>query len=258
MEYDPMKASSDILSERMLREARWKDAYPAHEDWAVELEELLQFLQAHNRLDSFWPRLTGRAQERDDALQEIRVARLLDAAGYPVVLWEPPGNGNYIGEFSVGGVNPPVFVEVKSPGWEAQLSQEERAAGRAKQEKYQEQELRGGADGPWQPIRQSIRKAYPKFRSDQPNLLVIADDRFMSLTEWGKLAPEQALFIRSAALDSEAGYFTTNQFENLGGIALFSALNYLQGGLQYKFLLYPNSMAQVETALPTAFVRSFS
>ena len=257
-EVSPMIASYNTLSERLLCEARWKDPYPAHDEWAVELEELLQFLLAQSRLDAFWPRLTGpRPQERDDALQEIRIARFLDANGYPVVLWEPPGNGNYIGEFSVGKFSPSVFVEIKSPGWEAELSKEEREVGRAKEPKYQEQELRGGPDGPWQPIRQSIRKAYPKFRSDQPNLLVIADDRFMSLTEWGNLAPEQALFIRSTAL-GEFGYFTTNLFENLGGIALFSALNYVEGGLQYKFTLYPNPMARAETALPTAFVKSFS
>lgn len=252
-----MIASSNNLSERLLREARWKDQYPAYDEWAVELEELLQFLLAQNRLTEFWPRLTApRAQERDDALQEIRIARFLDTNGYPVVLWEPVGHGNYIGEFSVGRFNPPVFVEIKSPGWEAQLSPEEREAGRAKQPKYQEQELRGGADGPWQPMRQSIRKAYPKFRSDQPNLLVIADDRFVSITEWGNLAAEQALFIRNTAL-GEVGYFTTNRFENLGGIALFSALNYGTGP-QYKFMLYSNPMATAETALPTAFVKSFS
>src|SRR5882672_4842894 len=106
-----MIASSNTISERLLREAQWKDAYPAHEEWVVELEELLQFLQAHNRLGSFWPPLIGRAQERDDALQEIRIARLLDATGYPVVLWEPPGNGNYVGEFTVGRFDPPIFVE---------------------------------------------------------------------------------------------------------------------------------------------------
>jgi hypothetical protein len=36
-----------------------------------------------------------------------------------------------------------VFVEVKSPGWEGELSDEERTAGRAKQPKYQQEE--GGA-----------------------------------------------------------------------------------------------------------------
>jgi hypothetical protein len=253
-----MIASSNVLSERMLREARWlgKDAYPAHEEWAAELEELLQFIQAHNRLNSFWPRLTGpRTQERDDALQEIRVARFLDANGYPIVKWEPSGNGNYIGEFSVGVVPAPIFVEIKSPGWEAELSQEERDAGRAKKEKYQE--LQGGADDPWRAIRRSIRKAYPKFLSTQPSLLVIADDRFMALAEWGKLAPEHALFIRSAALDGEVGYFTTNQFESLGGVALFKTDVFLSGGLQYTFLLYPNPTARMETALPPAFINSF-
>jgi hypothetical protein len=63
-------------------------------------------------------------------------------------------------------------------------------------------------------------------------LLVIADDRFMALAEWGKLAAEHASFIRSAALDGEVGYFITNQFESLGGVALFKTDVFLSGGLQ--------------------------
>jgi hypothetical protein len=47
-----------------------------------------------NRIDSFWPRLTvSPRQKRDDALQEIRLARFPASNGFPVVEWEPPGNG---------------------------------------------------------------------------------------------------------------------------------------------------------------------
>jgi hypothetical protein len=144
---------------------------------------------------------------------------------------------------------------VKSPGWEGQLSQAQRDAGRARQEKYQNDE--GGADDPWRAIRMSMRKAYPKFPPSQPNLLVIADDRFVPLATWGGLAADQALFIKSTALD-EVGYFTTREFENLGGVALFKAEDEVLKGLQYTFLLYPNPMARVETALPSRFAATFS
>jgi hypothetical protein len=250
--------SEALLSERLLREAGWagKDAYPAHQEFLVELEGLLGFVQAHNRLNSFWPRLTSaRPQERDDAVQEIRVARFLTANGFPVAQWEPPGKGRFIGEFSVHAPpSKPVFLEVKSPGWQGQLSQEERDAGRAQQEKYQG--IEGGADDPWRAIRMSIRKAYPKFHSDQPNLLVIADDRFMPLATWGDLPAEQALFIRGTALE-EVGYFTTREFENLSGVGLFKAESVVGQGLNYTFFLYTNPMARAETVLPDAFIAAF-
>ena len=244
----PNYSSEALLSQRLLREARWvgQDGYPTSPQYSVELEGLLGFLQAHNRLGSFWPRLTApRPQERDDALQEIRVARFFTTNGFPVAEWEPPGNGNLIGEFSVQALpSPPVFVEVKSPGWEGQLSQAQRDAGRAKQEKYQD--LEGGPDDPWRGIRMSVKKAYPKFCSTQPNLLVIADDRFVSLATWGRLGAEQALFIKSTILDGEAGYFATTEFENLGGVALFKqeieldlVPEFSEKPLRYEFLLYP-------------------
>ncbi len=242
----------------MLREARWvgKDTYPAHAEYYIELEELLGFIQGHNRLNSFWPRLTSpRPQERDDALQEMRVARFLTAKRFPVVQREPPGNGNFIGEFSVQAVPNPVFVEIKSSGWEGQLSQEQRDAGRAKQEKYQG--IEGGADDPWRAIRKSVTKAYPKFPPKQPSLLVIADDRFMPLATSGRLGAEQALYLTSTALDGEPGYFSTGQVENLGGVALFKAELPVGKGLEYTFLLYPNPMARTQTTLPAAFVEAF-
>jgi hypothetical protein len=251
--------SETELAERLLRDARWAglDSYPATAEFRVELGKLLAFLQGHNRLEAFWPRLTSpRPQERDDALQEIRVGRFLTLNGFPVVQWEPPGKGNFIGEFSVQALpSEPVFVEIKSPGWEGQLSQEQRDAGRAKQEKYQG--LEGGADDPWRGIRMSVKKAYPKFLSTQPNLLVIADDRFMPLATWGRLAAEQALLMKNPALDNEAGYFTTTMFENLGGVALFKAEDEVLEGLQYTLSLYPNPMALGRTALPKRFVETF-
>ena len=159
--------SEGLLSERLLHEARWvgKDKYPATPEFRLELDELLRFLAGHNRLNSFWPRLIApRPQERDDALQEIRVARFLTTNGFPIAGWEPAGNGNHLGEFSVEVLaSPPVFIEVKSPGWEGQLSKEQRDAGRARHEKYQNDQ--GGADDPWRAIRMSVQKHIRSFRS---------------------------------------------------------------------------------------------
>jgi hypothetical protein len=249
-----------LSSKRLLREARWagKDAYPAHLEYSIELEGLLGFIQGHNQLALFWPRLTSpRTHERDETLQEIRVGRFLTMHGFPIAKWEPPGKDNLIGEFSVQSLpGPDVFVEIKSPGWEGELTQEQRDAGRAKQEKYQY--LEGGAVGPAQKLRMSVRKAYPKFLPTQPNLLVIADDLFVPLATWGDLPAEQALFLKSTILEGEAGYFTSMRFENLGGVALFKAELPLGEALRYEFLLYPNPMARTQTALPKGFVETFT
>jgi hypothetical protein len=247
-----------LLGERLLREAGWKgqDAYPSDAVWYAELEGLLAFVQAHNRLASFWPRLTTeRTQERDDALQEIRIARFLTSNGFPIAQWEPLGNGNFIGEFSVQALPAaPVFVEIKSPGWDGELTPEERASGRAKQDKYLD--LEGRAVGPAQKIRMSVRKAYPKFLPSQPNLLVIADDLFVPLVNWGHVPVQQALFHTSTILEGEQGYFVTPRFENLGGVALFKVE--LSGkGLHYDFALYQNPLARPETSLPKTFVDTF-
>jgi len=76
--------SEALLSHRLLQEARWigADEYPSSPQYLTELEGLLGFVQAHGRLGSFWPRLASqRPQERDDALQEIRIARFLSSNG---------------------------------------------------------------------------------------------------------------------------------------------------------------------------------
>jgi hypothetical protein len=255
-----------LLSERLLREAEWKrqgHVYPTLPAWHSELEGLLGFIQAHGRVDSYWPDLTSaRPRQFFAALQEIRVARFLAANGFPVAKWQPPGRGNHKGEFSVQAVPLPIFVEVKSPDWEGQLTPEERDAGRKEQGKYSN--LVHGADDGWRAIRASVKKAYPKFSLVQPNLLVIADDRWLPLVFSGELSVQHALHFASTVLDGEAGYFTTTNFENLGGVALFQAIlpvdlppEFSDKPLCYEFLLYPNPKARAETALPANFIQTF-
>jgi hypothetical protein len=258
--------SEALLSQRLLREARWrgKDKYPSTSQYFRELEGLLGFIQAHGRLDSYWPRLVSeRPQQRDDALQEIRVARFLTTNGFPVLQWEPPGNGNLTGEFTVQALpSAPTFVEVKCPGWEGELNDEERAAGRKDQGKYGK--LEGRAVGPSLKIRESILKAYPKFLPNQPSLLVIADDFFVPLASWGDLPADGALFLPRATLGGEPGSFTTARFENLGGLAFFKQeveVDLLRDlsdkPLRYEFALYLNPMARPETSLPRTLVDAF-
>jgi hypothetical protein len=73
------------LTARLVHDAEqlWGDLYPAWQSYADECERLLAFLREHGELDRFWPRLCSRKQQRDEALNEIRVAYFLEVAGYP-------------------------------------------------------------------------------------------------------------------------------------------------------------------------------
>lgn len=121
----------------MKSEALWRDEYPAWQDWADECESLLKFLSDGGALERFWPRLCSKAQQRDETINEIRVAYFLHLAGYPVIDWEPQDAGGRKLEYAVAiSQQQKTLVEVQSPGWEAELSESERVAGRASQPKY--------------------------------------------------------------------------------------------------------------------------
>jgi hypothetical protein len=157
------------------------------QDWADECESLLSFLRDNGALERFWPRLRAKQQQRDEALNEIRVAYFLHSVGYPVVDWEPEDAGGHLLEFAVANptAQQKIFVEVKSPGWEAELTDAERAAGRASQPKYRADIIEGGLPGPVQVVRRAVKKAHPKFSGNQPSIVVLSDDCRVNLGEWG-------------------------------------------------------------------------
>lgn len=202
------------LAAKVCAAARWRgqDEFPAWQVRADEIEQVLEFAQSSGQFDRFFSRLTASKTQRDGAIQELRVAFFFQRDGFPITFWEPAGAAGLVGEFSIGISTPPdIFVEVKSPGWESELTAQEIAASRAKQDKYPG--IEGRAVAPWRNIRAAIRKAYPKFGPSRQNLLVIADDLFVNLTDWGGDLPAQmALFADHARLDGEVGYFRTSAF----------------------------------------------
>lgn len=245
------------VARRLICPDRWSDQYPAWPAYAKELDVLLLFADEQGCLGDFIPRLEAKNTERDEAIQELRVAYWLHHMGFPIAQWNPPGLGRMVGEYLIEtseGIK--VFVEVKSPGWEGELSDAERKAGRAKQPKYREGD--GGAFGEWVPLRQCIasKRTYPKFDSARPNLLVIADDLKVNLTN----CPEHAKIALYADHTGygEVGCFTSSRFENLGGVAIFSA--YERGlwearGVEYEFMVFPNPFALPTTKLPNSILR---
>lgn len=243
------------VARRLLAPARWTDAFPAFPEWAQELDELLLFADSQGQLSRFVPKLESKNTQRDEALDELRVAYLLHHTGFPIVQWDPPGLNGKVGEYLIGTPkHQNVFVEVKSPGWEGELTPAEIQAGRAKQEKYQRGE--GGAFGNWDSVQRCIasRRTYPKFTGTQPNLLIIADDLQVSLHD--SLNHVEIALYNTHPGYGTSGYFNTAQFENLGGVGVFRALLALGGpGVQYEFKLFDNPFALPRTKLPDSLLK---
>jgi hypothetical protein len=232
---------------------RWTDAYPAWPEWAKELDVLLEFVDEQAHLPQYVPRLESKNAQRDEALNELRIAYWFYQTGFPIAEWEPPGLNSKVGEYAIttpGNEN--TFVEVKSPGWEGELSDTELQSGRAKQPKYGTNG--GGAVGNWIPLQKCIEKAYPKFAPTQSNLLVVADDLMLSLHDTLEHV-EIALYNRHPGYGT-TGCFNSSKFENLGAVGIFQAF-LTSRGVEYCFKIYDNPFALPATRLPGSLLETF-
>ena len=193
--------------------------------------------------------LIARACQRDEALNEARVAYFLSSLGYSIVGWEvtdaPPGNVEF--EISLG--HRTGFVEVKSPGWESELSPAERTAGRTKQEKHINLESRRAK--PIEIIQRTVDKALPKFSGNAPSLLVISDDCFVNLGKWGCGPMKMAL--TESGLGYGDGLFQKPGYHVLGGVALYWIKETDPSDVHYASICLPNPNAS-SAALPAGLV----
>lgn len=231
---------------------RGQNAFPSSQLFSDEVERVLAFALAQDRFAVYLPRLRGRWNQFESALAELRVAFYLHRNQFRINKWDPPGGRGVRGEgeFSVGGPSGVlVFVEVKSPGWEGEVSEEERRAGRLEQPKHLYCE--GRAVAPWRVVQSAVEKAYKKFRSDAPNLLIVADDLFVSLQHGTDMEAGLALFEPRTN-----GCFCERRYENLGGLGMFWIE---QNGRQiwYAMRLYLNPHALPRCAVPEDMSRAF-
>jgi hypothetical protein len=214
--------------------------------FADELEDLLALAESAGVLGMYSKELRGRANQRDSAIEELRVAKVLSDKAFPVVEWRPIGSGPKEGEFLVrdpDGVG--IFVEVKSPGWESEVSQEERLAGRLNEPKYRDAEAFYGNSG--RGVRFAMDKAYAKFHPANCNLLVVADDLMFPL------GIESSFWARDA-LYWENGKFTDQSYENLGGVGFLvkQQKNY-RAWCEMKLFLNPYARVSLPSSLVSAF-----
>ncbi|MBW1795635.1 MAG: hypothetical protein JRJ38_14600 [Deltaproteobacteria bacterium] len=170
------------LTSTVIDRARWagEDDFPSSQLWADEIEKVLNFAKIQGQFEHYLSALSASTSQRDSAIAELRVAFFFHRNQFDIVRWKPIGQHLKQGEFLVRGPSyVDTFVEVKSPGWEGQLSDAELKAGRTKQPKYLNADFRSIAS--WERIQFAIDKAYEKFSPDKPNLLVIVDDLFINL-----------------------------------------------------------------------------
>jgi hypothetical protein len=143
------------VARKLIDPCAWKDGYPGPPAYVRELDALLHFANQNGYLRRFVPNLEARDRQRDRFLNELRLAYFFRSLGFDITEWDPPGANGKTGEFNLAVPDKPsVFVEVKSRGWESELSDLQLKTGLAKLSKYEV--WRGGAVGNWKAVHECI------------------------------------------------------------------------------------------------------
>ena len=225
-----MSEQPESLFDEVFADSWWSNQknFPPCDEWKAEIEKHLRFMRDKGFLKMIKSDLQSR--EYKSFLSEIFAAYFIEnILGFEVTRWNPQTTkqGHNV-EFCIkDGAGGEIFCEVKSPGWQGQLTQEEMRSGRAKQPKYLlSAEARYVA--PYKNIRKTIDKSYKKFLSDRQNLLIITDNLLEPLamrpqfnSELGREIPWNiyiALYNSNDDLYGGKGCFRTKTHENLGGM----------------------------------------
>lgn len=243
--------NSGTLLRNLASEAKWvrEGDYQLADCYASEIEDTLRFLDGAGQFGRFLPRLTDDLRAFNAALAEVRAARVFDELGFRITNWEPPSPTGNPGDLEVTW--PPstaIFVEVKGPDWQSELSPSELRGERKGRGKWVDLEGRSVSptDSAFDVIR---RNALKKFTGLRPNLVVIVDDLFVS--------PAQA---RGVIDEKVVEFFREPDVAVLGGI-LFITLDYVNGQIRYFVNFYENSQPLPTCQLPagaSAELRSIS
>jgi len=233
-----------MLFDTVFNKPKWrgKDDFPSCDEWKNEYNNWLLFIQNKNQLKRYLPRLNDSKTMRDETFAEISSAYLMEVKlKYPVIRWEEKTVGDRDVDFVIRAGSNEIYSEVKSPGWESELTQEERLSGRKDLPKYRNAEVRSVA--PWQNIRYALKKSYPKFLPNCKNLLILKDDLFMGILDWPRniINIDIALFEDIGTYDNERGYFVNNVFENIGGILIWGCRLTTRIKYRWKFIANKNS-----------------
>src|ERR1035438_8368324 len=95
------------VARKLINIDRWTGQYPAHEEYARELDALLHFADVNGYLKRFLPNIENKDRQRDKALSELRLAYLFKSLGFDISQWDPPGAGGMVGEFLLASPSEP-------------------------------------------------------------------------------------------------------------------------------------------------------
>lgn len=247
----PKEVKLGRLTGSIVAGAHWlnQDEFPAHQQWADDVEAVLGFLESEGKLADFFPRLNRQnAEHRGAALAEARVAYFLRQLGFDIVEWEPTAVHNKPGDLAIRlqGSRITTFVEVKAPTWQGEVTRalptatpEERATilARVDREKYINAEARV-IDPVGVALDVVCRNALPKLADDRPNLIVTADDLYMS--------PVDNPFLQSRL---KTAFESDRTFERVGGVFLLNPESH-NGQVLYRCAFAPNRNCLRQCALP--------
>lgn len=236
----------------LFADPRWRvrdgDKYPSDQCFADELELLLDFAAKHGQLDWYSSRLVKKPRERSAAIAELSVAYDLCARGFHLLSFEPLGLNCKKGEFLVSPARETVrvFVEVKAPDWQAEVTGFGTLAhDPSAQQRLTEKKYRDGDGGPILPgvgVQFAIEKAYEKLPPDQPTLLIVpSNGMFNSYEHFPQMIAHRLL--------NNDGPFVSSKFERLGGVGLFW-YQYIGTGIRYDMEVIPNPHAAAKNTLP--------
>lgn len=151
------------LTRKMCHGAQWsEEEFPSSQEWADFFEKLLNHISQQGQFERYIERLRGIINQRDGALCEILTSFFFNRHRFKVIDYEPEEIMNRPGDLIVQWRDTlPIFIEVKSPGWKGELTEEEKIGLRGKRPRIIGGESR--SSDPLERIDFAIRKALPKF-----------------------------------------------------------------------------------------------
>jgi hypothetical protein len=249
------------LTRTIANAARWldDDKFPARQEWADEVERVLQHLQSQGVFERFLPRLRDvDAKQRDAKLAEARVSFFLFRNGFRILEYDPSGADCTEGDLLVQWQDAtPIFVETKGPSWRGELlprTEAERARMTPQQweefkeriRKPKEQDLEARwADPAGQALWVVEENALKKLFDDRPSLVAVADDLFVTPVGLPNL---------KAVVEQHMG---RAGFDRLGAI-LFLKPECRRSAIEYRIDFVVNEGALPPCRLPEAVSKGFA
>jgi hypothetical protein len=253
------------LTQRFMSGATWSglDDFPSPQEMADDVENVLTFLTREKFLDAFSAQAKKQPnpRKRDELFAEARAAYYLAMNGFKVFDWHASGASGKEGEFKISlGSSPDIFVEVKAPGYQGEISSMidanpkhthqnfQSLKDRRKQPKFISGVKEGFAIAPHLDCMSVVRKkVLPKLMNTCPNLAVVIDNCFITpVGNFSLVEDVQKEYMNPARdpNDPEDKY----DYNLLGGV-LFLNLNSGPDGSE-RGVDYNVSFAQNPNALP--------